>query len=174
MREKEPQFTVTDRRKFTAEGELRDTFEPAAAAPAVATEEEAFPELNAVDFLQTTREYEAASLKLNEMLAKANPGQPLPPAMSFDLLVQSLFDEGAAQLGAGAAPGEQPRVNVIGARQSIDTLMVLYTKTQGSLNKQDKYLLQSALQELCGMFKEVTDMIFASAAQRAPKASKPY
>ena len=24
MREKEPQFTVTDRRKFTAEGELRD------------------------------------------------------------------------------------------------------------------------------------------------------
>ena len=24
MREKEPQFTVTDRRKFTAEGELRE------------------------------------------------------------------------------------------------------------------------------------------------------
>jgi len=24
MRDKEPQFTVTDRRKFTAEGELRD------------------------------------------------------------------------------------------------------------------------------------------------------
>ena len=25
MREKEPQFTVTDRRKFTADGELRET-----------------------------------------------------------------------------------------------------------------------------------------------------
>ena len=32
MRDKEPQFTVTDRRKFTAEGELREGNRPAKAA----------------------------------------------------------------------------------------------------------------------------------------------
>ena len=37
MRDKEPQFTVTDRRKFTAEGELREeTASESSAPPAVA------------------------------------------------------------------------------------------------------------------------------------------
>ncbi len=37
MREKEPQFTVTDRRKFTAEGELREgKASESSAPPAVA------------------------------------------------------------------------------------------------------------------------------------------
>ena len=41
MREKEPQFTVTDRRKFTAEGELREGTSESIPQPAVAERQQA-------------------------------------------------------------------------------------------------------------------------------------
>ena len=48
MREKEPQFTVTDRRKFTAEGELRDgestASEPTPPPPPVAERAQQAPQ----------------------------------------------------------------------------------------------------------------------------------
>ena len=55
------------------------------------------------------------------------------PAMNFDRLVQSLYMTAAVQMGAGSAPNEQPRIDILGARQSIDMLSVLDEKTKGNL-----------------------------------------
>jgi hypothetical protein len=195
MREKEPQFTVTDRRKFTSEGELREGGEntpavqpirPEAVAPApvqavqVEVEEpemmdgdDTIPEPTAAESAQQSKEYYASASRLDEMLLKANPGQPAPGVMNFDRLVQSLYMTAAVQMGAGTAPNEQPRIDILGARQSIDMLSVLDEKTKGNLNEQEKRLLQNALFDLRMSFLEITNAI-ASSAQRPPQPKKPH
>jgi hypothetical protein len=207
MREKEPQFTVTDRRKFTAEGELREGESkaseptppspppppvaerpqqaPQAAAAAVQglqvdleePEEvdgaDTIPEPTALESAQQSREYQASASRLDDMVRKANPGQPAPTAMNFDRLVQSLYMTAAVQMGAGTAPNEQPRIDILGARQSIDMLIVLDEKTKGNLNEQEKRLLQNALFDLRMSFLEITNAI-ANSAQRPPQPKKPH
>jgi len=202
MREKEPQFTVTDRRKFTAEGELREGEAKASetapppvaerAAPAAspapnskiqtlqaeleepaANEDEIIPEPTAAESAQQSREYHASARRLDDMVQKANPGQPIPPAMNFDRLVQSLYMTAAMQMGAGGAPNEQPRIDILGARQSIDMLTVLDEKTRGNVTEQEKRLLQNALFDLRMSFLEITNAI-ATSAQRPPQAGKPH
>ena len=197
MREKEPQFTVTDRRKFTSEGELREGSEstpspvpqairPEAVAPAPAQAvqveleepevmdgDETIPEPTAAESAQQSKEYHASASRLDDMLLKANPGQPAPAVMNFDRLVQSLYMTAAVQMGAGTAPNEQPRFDILGARQSIDMLSVLDEKTKGNLNEQEKRLLQNALFDLRMSFLEITNAI-ANSAQRPPQAKKPH
>jgi hypothetical protein len=206
MREKEPQFTVTDRRKFTADGELRQgegTSGESSPPPAVVErvkqavspppsskpeilhagleepagfqidEDETIPEPTAEESAQQRKEYQASTYRLDDMVRKANPGQPAAAAMNFDRLVQSLYMTAAVQMGAGAAPNEQPRIDILGARQSIDMLSVLDEKTKGNLNEQEKRLLQNALFDLRMSFLEITNAI-ASSAQRPPQAGKPH
>jgi Domain of unknown function (DUF1844) len=197
MREKEPQFTVTDRRKFTSEGELREGGEstpppasqpirPEAVAPAPAQAvqleveepemmdgDETIPEPTAAESAQQSKEYHASASRLDEMLLKANPGQPAPGVMNFDRLVQSLYMTAAVQMGAGTAPNEQPRIDILGARQSIDMLSVLDEKTKGNLTEQEKRLLQNALFDLRMSFLEITNAI-ANSAQRPPQSKKPH
>ena len=208
MREKEPQFTVTDRRKFTAEGELRDgeskasepipPSPPPPPAPVVERAQQApqaaavpqglqvdleepedvdgadtIPEPTALESAQQSREYQASASRLDDMVRKANPGQPGPTAMNFDRLVQSLYMTAAVQMGAGTAPNEQPRIDILGARQSIDMLIVLDEKTKGNLNEQEKRLLQNALFDLRMSFLEITNAI-ANSAQRPPQPKKPH
>ena len=203
MRDKEPQFTVTDRRKFTAEGELREgTASESSAPPAVAErtkppvsqpavttqtvhpdlnepdalateDEETIPEPTAAESAQQRQDYHASARRLDDMFLKANPGQPAVPAMNFDRLVQSLYMTAAVQMGAGSAPNEQPRIDILGARQSIDMLSVLDEKTKGNLSEQERRLLQNALFDLRMSFLEITNAI-ASSAQRPPQAGKPH
>ena len=205
MREKEPQFTVTDRRKFTPEGELRDheskpveavmppSPPPVAERPQPQTSQtqaatqvqvdleepeevddaETIPEPTALESAQQDKDYQASASRLDEMLRKANPGQPAPTAMNFERLVQSLYMTAAVQMGAGTAPNEQPRIDILGARQSIDMLSVLDEKTKGNLSEQEKRLLQNALFDLRMSFLEITNAI-ANSAQRPPQGKKPF
>jgi hypothetical protein len=210
MPEKGPEFTVSDRRKFTLEGELRDQEtpkepkEPAAtgskaengpvgvASPktqtgtGAATPAEAEPELDAFGLedvgeeelpqptaeqsAQQDKDYQASSRQLDEILQQANTGDPANVPMNFDRLVQSIYMTAAMQMGAGTPPNEQPRIDILGARQSIDMLGVLEEKTKGNLTEQEKRLLQSALFDLRMSFLEITNAI-ANTAHRPP--SKP-
>jgi hypothetical protein len=216
-------FTVTDRRKFTLEGDLREgastaeetpaaQSEPAAAdtsklgpklvetAPPVEKEvekevvnrnleplptegesvgEEAFdeealpPEPTAAESARQDADYRASSKKLDDMISQANPAARdsfgRGAEMNFDKLVQSLYMTAALQMGAGAQPGEQPRVDILGARQSIDMLSVLVEKTKGNLTDKEQRLLQNALFELRMMFMEITNAISTSAHNPAAK-----
>jgi hypothetical protein len=193
MREKEPQFTVNDRRKFTSDGELREGEGKASESsppppvverknqaleaepdPAEALDDgETIPEPTAAESAQQSKEYNASARRLDDMLLKANPGQPAPAVRNFDRLVQSLYMTAAVQMGAGTAPNEQPRIDILGARQSIDMLSVLEEKTRGNLSEQEKRLLQNALFDLRMSFLEITNAI-ASSAQRPPPQKKPH
>jgi len=58
--------------------------------------------------------------------------------MTFDRLIASLYMTAMMQLGLMAPEGEQPRADILGARQTIDTLSVLAEKTKGNLTEAEQ------------------------------------
>ncbi len=93
--------------------------------------------------------------------------------MSFEQLVQSLYMTAMMQLGAATHEGQQPQVDILGARQSIDMLGVLAEKTKGNLTPEENRLLDSALFELRMAFLEITQALARQAATKAPAAGRP-
>ena len=194
MPEQNKPFVVTDRRKFAMDGtprpdadpsperESRDT-EPAAATPAsepakahAPAESAQAPERTPSDDLPpppTAREmeqvndaYQQTSERLETAVRAANPGMERPPEMSFDQIVHSIYMTAIIQLGGVTKEGEQPRVDLMGARQSIDMLSILAEKTKGNLTPEESKLLDNALFELRMGFLEITQALARSAANR--------
>jgi len=188
MPEQNKPFVVTDRRKFTMDGELRPDADPSpekeerevippepapatppqAASPTASGEPELPPALSAEQTEQAKRAYEMTADRLDTAIRSANPGMDHPPAMSFDQLVQSVYMTSIMQLGGTTQEGQQPQVDILGARQSIDMLSVLEEKTKGNLSTEESRLLESALFELRMAFLEVTQALARSAASKAP------
>jgi hypothetical protein len=195
MSEHNKPFVVTDRRKFTMDGELRPDADPSPEKerrepvatepepkPVAATTSEPIPESTSeADLPPLTSEqteqarvaYEMTSERLDTAIRAANPGADHPPAMSFDQLVQSVYMTSIMQLGGATPEGQQPQVDIIGARQSIDMLSVLAEKTKGNLTPEESRLLESALFELRMAFLEITQALARSAAAKAPAGSRP-
>jgi hypothetical protein len=197
MPEQTKPFVVTDRRKFTMDGELRPDADPspereerastppetAAAAPepqpaassteTAAPESELPPPPTAEENDQARRAYEMTADRLDTAIRSANPGMDHPPAMNFDQLVQSVYMTAMMQLGAATHEGQQPQVDILGARQSIDMLGVLAEKTKGNLTTEENRLLDSALFELRMAFLEITQALARSAAAKAPAGARP-
>jgi hypothetical protein len=196
MPEQSKPFVVTDRRKFTVDGDPRPDAdpspekekrvelpaEPAVAAeshPAAAPSPEAAPE-NDLPPAPTTEQNEQARLayemtadRLETAIRSANPGMDHPPAMNFEQLVQSVYLTAIMQLGGAAHEGQQPQVDIMGARQSVDMLGVIAEKTKGNLSADESRLLDSALFELRMAFLEITQALARSAAAKASGAPRP-
>lgn len=206
MSEKQSTFTVTDRRKFTLDGELRDPLDaeklhdvPPAAVPVEETsaapstgdaidtviaertaalaeddlsDESIEEQLGPVPTTQESAEqhaaYQKSSGQLDNMIREANPGVPANPPADFEQLVQSFYLSAVIAMGAATEPGQKPRVDIIGARQSIDLLAVLDDKTKGNLTDREEKLLKTALFNLRMMFLEITNSI-AAQATKPPK-----
>ncbi len=115
----------------------------------------------------------ATADRIDTAIRAANPGADHPPAMSFEQLVQSVYMQAILQLGGGTQEGQQPQVDILGARQSIDMLGVLADKTTGNLSSAEQALLSSALFELRLAFLEITQALARSAQQRAAAAGPP-
>ena len=148
--------------------------EPLPAEDESARQHEALPpEPTAAESAQQDADYRASSKKLDDMISQANPAARdtlgRGAEMNFDKLVQSVYMTAALQMGAGTQPGEQPRVDILGARQSIDMLSVLNEKTKGNLNDKEQRLLQNALFELRMMFMEITNAISSNAHNPSAK-----
>jgi hypothetical protein len=201
MPEQTKPFVVTDRRKFTIDGELRPEADPSPereeresspAAPAAIAEQpgpdqpqaaagdseklaesELPPAPTAEENDQARRAYEMTADRLDTAIRSANPGMDHPPAMNFDQLVQSVYMTAMMQLGAATHEGQQPQVDILGSRQSIDMLGVLAEKTKGNLTTQETRLLESALFELRMAFLEITQALARSAAAKAPAGTRP-
>ena len=108
--------------------------------------------------------YQETTQQLDELLrAKAPDSTHLGPIV-FDHLVQSMYMTAMMSMGAGTQPGEKPRIDLMGARQTIDLLGVLVEKTKGNLTANEQRLLESALFELRMMFLEITNAIARNAA----------
>ena len=73
------------------------------------------------------------------------------------------------QLGVMHEQGATPQLDLIGARQTIDSLSLLSEKTKGNLISTEQIFLQNALYELRMAYVEVTNAI-AKGPQQVPAA----
>jgi hypothetical protein len=73
------------------------------------------------------------------------------------------------QMGAIRQEGEPPAVDIIGARQTIDSLTILQEKTKGNLSDREQTLLQNVLFELRMAWVEITNAL----ATAKPPAGTP-
>ena len=103
--------------------------------------------------------YEASAQRAEELLRAQNPGIGAEPPITFEALVQQFYFTALIQLGMGTPEGQPQRVDVRGARSTIDVLGILAEKTRGNLSPAEDRLLQSALYEARMAFLEVTGMI---------------
>lgn len=117
--------------------------------------------------------FEATAERLDLAIRAANPGAEHPPVLSFESLVQSVYMQAVLQLGGGTQEGEQPQVDLLGARQSIDMLGILSAKSAGNLNGNEQALIDSAIFELRLAYLEITQALARSAQQRAQQQPAP-
>lgn len=191
-REKE-EFVVTDRRKFRMDdGELTTVPRPAkereaepervpepaaqtppdAVAPQPATPAEPeIPSPSAEDVDASQRAYRATADRMDDVMRATNPGAPHEGPINFDRVIQSLYVTAIVQLGLNTPAGQQMRVDLMGARHTIDMLGVLLEKTRGNLTPEEEKLMQSVLFELRMSFLEMTQAI-AQSAQAAKAGGK--
>ena len=197
-KKKEPEFVVTDRRKFTEEGERRPDV-PAEAETATkagdggswqasspggakiisekftAEEAQQGPEPRAASEAEQKaqhEDYRAGSRQLDDLLKEKSGGQSQSFEMTFERLVASLYMTAMLQLGLMAPEGEQPRADILGARQTIDTLGILNEKTKGNVTPAEQAILQQSLFELRMAFLELTNAITRPPAPNAPAGGR--
>lgn len=195
MSEQNKPFVVTDRRKFTVDGEPRPDAAPSpekerhdppavekpvvaeqAASPAAqqdipAADEQ--PALTAEQTEQARLAYQATAERLDTAIRAANPGMEHPPEMNFEQIVHSVYMTAIMQLGGATPEGQQPQVDLLGARQSVDMLGILGERTKGNLTPEESRLLDNALFELRMGFLEITQALARSAASKAPAPGRP-
>jgi hypothetical protein len=177
---KESGFTVTDRRLFTADGDLRSDVheesepqkestsakkEPAPAekpkAPASAQkadEHEMPPPPTTAEQEAQAAAYKKSSKELDSQVEMS--GHSLKDfEITFERFLASLYMTAMLQLGLMRQQGGQPQVDIIGARQTIDTLSLISEKTKGNLTAAEENFLQNSLYELRMAYVEVTNAL---------------
>lgn len=174
-------FTVTDRRLFTSDGDLR------ADVP-----EEVEPPKQATTTTAPKEELKEKAAKPGDGSADLERDMPVPPTaaeqeaqadayrqsskdldkevelsghsskdfeITFERFMASLYMTAMLQLGLMRQQNEQPRVDIIGARQTIDTLSLISEKTKGNLTPVEENFLQNSLYELRMAYVEVTNAL---------------
>ncbi len=224
-KKEESELKVTDRRLFTADGELRSnareenakqtdagsatasTVTPAAsnsgftAPPTSSAAPAAVSASSSADAFRGGASTAVEDRPVEDVLAGASAGQedvPDPPTASeqkaqhdayqkssrdldqrvelsghsakelevtFERFMASLYMTAMMQLGLMREQGGQPGVDLLGARQTIDTLGMVAEKTKGNLTAKEQGFLQNCLYELRMAYVEVTN-----ALARAPQA----
>jgi len=141
---------------------------PAQAASPSADLPDLPPPPTAREMEQANAAYQQTAERLDTAVRAANPGMDHPPVMTFEQIVQSIYMSTIVQLGGATQEGQQPRVDLMGARQSIDMLSILSEKTKGNLTPVESQLIDNALFEVRMGFLEVTQALARSAANRQP------
>jgi hypothetical protein len=135
-------------------------------SPEAGHEEEMSPPPTAEEQHEQSEQYKASGKKIDDMIAAAGKTpQGGPLEMNFERVVESFYMSALIQMGAIRQDNEPPRVDIIGARQTIDSLAVLQEKTKGNLTDREKTLLQNVLFELRMAFVEITNAVATSATK---------
>jgi hypothetical protein len=186
MAEKKSEFVVTDKRKFTPEGELRPEAQgegqpaqkppapPAAPSAKAETptppsgERAVPPPPSAAEQQAQNNAYRDSGKQFERAVFRGRTPQDYE--MNFERLVASLYMTAMMQLGLVHEEGQGPAPDLLGAKQTIDTLGLLQEKTKGNLTDQEQHLLQNCLYELRMGFVELTN---ALSRQPPPETSAP-
>jgi Domain of unknown function (DUF1844) len=136
------------------------------ASAASGQEEEMAAPPTAEEQREQDEAYKASGKKIDDMIAAAGKApQSGPLEMNFERVVESFYMSALIQMGAIRQDNEPPRVDIIGARQTIDSLTILQEKTKGNLTDREKTLLQNVLFELRMAFIEITNAVASSATR---------
>lgn len=174
-------FTVTDRRLFTSDGDLRtEGAEPAEtptpappAEPAASTANADVSPIDAGDANAlrdmppppTAAEQDAQAAAYRQSSKEVDSQVELSGRsakefeVNFERFLASLYMTAMMQLGLMHEQSGQPRIDIIGARQTIDTLSLLSEKTKGNLSPAEEGFLQNSLYELRMAYVEVTNAL---------------
>ncbi len=184
-RQEQSSFTVTDRRAFNSEGELRSGVteetqpsKPAEPAPeakqAAAVAEmptpsaQSEPETAAERDLPnppTSAEQDAQAAAYRQSSKDLDSQVELSGRsakefeMTFERFLASLYMTAMLQMGMMRQQGQQPAIDIIGARQTIDTLSLIGEKTRNNLTPTEENFLQNSLYELRMAYVEVTNAL---------------
>ena len=134
-------------------------------------ESELPPAPTAEESRQQKSAYDASAQRLEDLVRAQNPGVGPQPAVTFEHLVNQFYVSAMIQMGAGTQEGQRPRVDILGARQTIDLMGVLAEKTRGNLSEAEERTLQAVLYEVRMTFLELTNMISMQSMQ--PPAPPP-
>ena len=128
------------------------------------------PAPTAEETRQQKTAYDASAQRLEDLVRAQNPGIGPQPPVTFEHLVNQLYVSAMIQMGAGQE-GQRARVDILGARQTIDLLGILGEKTRGNLTDVEDRTLQAVLYEVRMAFLELTNMISLQSMQ--PPAPPP-
>jgi hypothetical protein len=149
-----------------------DNSKPASSSPVEAPAATAEPEMPAPPTAEESRQqkvaYDAAAQRLEDLIRAQNPGMGAQPPITFEHLVQQFYVSAMIQMGAGTQEGQQPRVDILGARQTIDLMSILAEKTKGNLTEAEDRTIQTVLFEVRVAFLELTSMISLQGIQPPP------
>src|SRR6185437_6449649 len=102
--------------------------------PETGQEEEMAPPPTAEEQHEQSEAYKASGKKIDDMISAAGKTpQGGPMEMNFERVIESFYMSALIQMGAIRQDNEPPRVDIIGARQTIDSLAILQEKTKGNL-----------------------------------------
>jgi len=111
---------------------------------------------------------------MDEQLRRELGGQAMPDdfKIGFDRIVEPLYVTALVQLGFMGQEGQaQRRVDIIGARQSIDALNLLQEKTKGNLTPAEITVLEDVLYDIRMKYLEVTNAL--ARAVKNPSQGQP-
>jgi hypothetical protein len=191
-KKQESGFTVTDRRLFTEDGELRKDVLDEVEAPKAAAPPAPAPPSNQTAAVETAPAANSVAAFPPEGDGLVGQGMPAAPTaaeqqaqadayrkssdaldsrvelsghsakeleMTFERFLASLYMTAMLQLGLMHQQGEEPRLDIIGARQTIDTLALLAEKTKTNLTPTEEAFLQNSLYEVRMAYVEVTNAL---------------
>jgi hypothetical protein len=160
-----PRLVVNEGRKDNGAAESGQ------GAPAAGGEQELPPAPSTEESQEQKVAYDASAQRLEELIRAQNPAVGAQPPVGFEHLVQQFYVSAMIQMGAGTQEGQRPRVDILGARTTIDLMGVLAEKTKGNLTEAEDRTLQTVLFEVRMAFMELTSMINLQAMQ--PPAPPP-
>lgn len=154
MQEDQPNFKVTDRRLFNADGSPRDLPPEEKPEPAVATAQEAAAApAQAAEAIAPEPEVppvaaETAPEETDEEFSEEDLADARDPA-SFVSFVMSIASNAASALGMMEHPvTHQREVDIDLGKHWIDILGMMQKKTEGNLTPQERRMLEGLLADL--------------------------
>jgi hypothetical protein len=172
MNEEQPNFKVTDRRLFNADGTPRDVppEEKPEFKPAAAPESESAP-APVADASATTQSTQPQAESTAAHEQPAPDEDELPDAENpagFANFIMSIASNAASSLGMIEHPVTHKReVDLELAKHWIDILGMLQRKTRGNLAPQEEKILESLLADLRMQYVSLT-------SSTSPKASRAF
>jgi hypothetical protein len=158
------ELKVTDKRIFTADGDIREEFredihpaEPQRAAPAAAVPSSAAPDAAPPPQDRRQRQQDPPAGEDRRKTLKDKAENPATPFTNF---IEPLIAQAYMSLGMLRNPYQpQAKIDVAAARQMIEILTLLKEKTAGNLTPDEEDFLETHLGELKLAFVQRTKSI---------------